>query len=303
MKLDRLMGILTILLQQDRTTAPQLARRFEVSRRTINRDIETLCQAGIPIVTEQGAGGGISIMEGYRLDRTLLTGKEMQGILEGLRHLDAMTGGNHYGELMNRLQLDQGNTLASNQHILIDLSSWKTRELGPVIQKIQSAIEHGHPVEFSYFGPSGDSIRQVEPQLLVFRWFSWYLWGYCRVREDFRLFKLSRLDGMKILEETITKRPECPLPEEHYNTEQVKVTCEFDASIKWKAMEEFGRNRGTLLDNENLVLEFTWSDQPSLFAHLLSYGADVKILEPLEMQRDFCKLVEAIQKKYSEHDI
>ena len=96
MKIDRLIGILSILLQEERTTAPELAERFEVSRRTINRDIEDLCMAGIPIVTTQGTGGGISIMDGYRMDRTLLTSKDMQMILAGLRSLDSVSGSSYY---------------------------------------------------------------------------------------------------------------------------------------------------------------------------------------------------------------
>ena len=88
MKIDRLIGILSILLQEEKTTAPELAERFEVSRRTINRDIEDLCKAGIPIKTAQGTGGGISIMDGYRMDRTILSSKDMQMILAGLRSLD-----------------------------------------------------------------------------------------------------------------------------------------------------------------------------------------------------------------------
>ncbi len=81
MKIDRLIGILSILLQEEKTTAPELAERFEVSRRTINRDIDALCKAGIPIRTAQGTSGGISIMAGYRMEKTLLTSKDMQMIL------------------------------------------------------------------------------------------------------------------------------------------------------------------------------------------------------------------------------
>ena len=104
MKIDRLIGILSILLQKESVTAPELARHFEVSRRTINRDIDTLCRAGIPIMTRQGAGGGISIMNGYRLDRTILTSKDMQTILAGLRSLDSVSGSGYYGQLMEKLQ-------------------------------------------------------------------------------------------------------------------------------------------------------------------------------------------------------
>ena len=104
MKTDRLIGILSILLQEEKTTAPELAERFEVSRRTINRDIEDLCRAGIPIRTVQGSGGGISIMDGYRMDRTILTSRDMQMILAGLRSLDSVSGSRYYSQLVEKLQ-------------------------------------------------------------------------------------------------------------------------------------------------------------------------------------------------------
>ncbi len=103
MKMERLIGILSILLQRENVTAPELAEQFEVSRRTIQRDIESLCRAGIPISTAQGAGGGISIMEGYRVDRTVLTDPEMQAILAGLRSLDSISGTRRYAQLMEKL--------------------------------------------------------------------------------------------------------------------------------------------------------------------------------------------------------
>ena len=104
MKIDRLIGILSILLQEEKVTAPELAEKFEVSRRTINRDIEDLCKAGIPVVTSQGTGGGISIMDGYKLDRTILSSKDMQMILAGLRSLDSVSGSRYYGQLMEKLK-------------------------------------------------------------------------------------------------------------------------------------------------------------------------------------------------------
>ncbi|MBR2562498.1 MAG: HTH domain-containing protein, partial [Eubacterium sp.] len=98
MKTDRLIGILSVLLQKDKTTAPELAEQFEVSRRTINRDIEALCMAGIPIQTLRGPDGGIRIMDGYRMDRTILTSKDMQMILAGLRSLDSVSGSRYYSQ-------------------------------------------------------------------------------------------------------------------------------------------------------------------------------------------------------------
>ena len=124
MKIDRLIGILSILLQEEKTTAPELAERFEVSRRTINRDIEDLCKAGIPIKTAQGTGGGISIMDGYCMDRTILSSKDMQMILAGLRSLDSVSGSRYYSQLMEKIQTGSSEFISGRDSMLIDLSSW-----------------------------------------------------------------------------------------------------------------------------------------------------------------------------------
>lgn len=155
MKLDRLIGILSILLQREKVTAPELAARFEVSRRTIQRDIEALCRAGIPIATTQGAGGGISILEGYRVDRTLLTAPEMQAILAGLRSLDSVSGTRRYAQLMEKLCAEAGTLVPGSADLLIDLSSWYKDSLAPKIELIQDAIRRRRTVRFCYFSPKG----------------------------------------------------------------------------------------------------------------------------------------------------
>lgn len=175
MKIDRLIGILSILLQKDAVTAPYLAEQFEVSRRTINRDIEDLCKAGIPIVTRQGANGGISIMENYKVDRTLLTNTEMQDILAGLRSLDSINGTNRYGQLMEKLTVGSSDFMTGNQSVLIDLSSWYKDSLAPKIELIRNAIDNDLEIHFLYFSPKGETHSNIEPYYLIFRWSSWYL--------------------------------------------------------------------------------------------------------------------------------
>ena len=153
MKIDRQIGILAVLLQRDIVTAHYLARQFEVSRRTINRDIEDLCKAGIPIVTKQGINGGISIMENYKFDRTLLNGSEMQDILAGLRSLDSVSGTNRYGKLMEKLSAGSSDFMTGDPSVLIDLSSWYKESLAPKIEQIRMAIERTRELEFAYYSP------------------------------------------------------------------------------------------------------------------------------------------------------
>ena len=117
MKIDRLIGILSILLQKEKITAPELAEKFEVSRRTINRDIEHLCKAGIPVVTTCGKNGGISIVDGYKIDKTLLTSSDMKAIFAGLKSLDSVSGTNRYQQLMDKLSPDCSGGALSGQYI------------------------------------------------------------------------------------------------------------------------------------------------------------------------------------------
>lgn len=209
---DRQIGILSILLQKDTVTASYLAEQFEVSRRTINRDIEDLCKAGIPVVTKQGINGGISIMEDYKLDKTLFTQREIQDILAGLRSLDSVNGTNRYAKLKEKLSVGSSDFMVGNQSVLIDLSSWYKEALAPKIELIRTSIEKYRELEFTYYSPKGESIRQIEPYYLIFRWASWYVWGWCKNREDFRMFKLNRMDDLKILEKTFERR-QVPMPD------------------------------------------------------------------------------------------
>lgn len=186
MKIDRLIGILSVLLQEEKITAPELADKFEVSRRTINRDIEDLCKAGIPITTTQGFGGGISIMDGYKMNRTLLTSKDMQMILAGLRSLDSVSGSHYYGQLMEKIKAGSSDFVSGRDSILIDLSSWYKDTLAPKIELIQNAVEERNLLTFQYYAPKGNSKRRIEPYYLVFKWSSWYVWGWCTEKKDFR---------------------------------------------------------------------------------------------------------------------
>ena len=193
MKIDRLIGILSVLLQEKKVTAPELAKIFEVSRRTINRDIEDLCKAGIPIFTSQGAGGGISIMDDYKLDRTILSSKDMQMIMAGLRSLDSVSGSHYYVQLMEKIKAGSSDFVSGNESILIDLSSWNKDSLSPKIELIQDAIELGKTLKFMYYASGGNTEREMEPYFLIFKWSSWYIYGYCLLRNDYRMFKLNRM--------------------------------------------------------------------------------------------------------------
>lgn len=302
MKIDRQIGILSVLLQKDTVTAPWLAEHFEVSRRTINRDIEDLCRAGIPIATRQGAGGGIAIMENYKIDRTLFTSAEMKDILAGLRSLDSVNGTNRYGALMEKLSEGASDFLVGNQSVLIDLSSWYKDSLAPKIDLIRRAIDETEELEFAYYSPQGESVRCIEPYYLIFRWSSWYVWGWCRMREDFRLFKLNRIEQIRLTGQTFAKRA-APLPDlsnERIFPGGIQVRAIFEAECKWRLVEEFGSGCFSVQEDGRLLFSADYTDSENLLTWLLSFREKAELLEPKELRAKLRESIENMRKRYSE---
>lgn len=300
MKIDRLIGILSVLLQKETVTAPYLAEKFEVSRRTINRDVEELCRAGIPIVTKQGAGGGISIMNDYKLERTLLTGTEMQDILAGLRSLDSASGTNRYRRLMEKLSVGASDFMTGNQSVLIDLSSWDKRGLTPKIESVRTAIDTGRELEFRYYAPYGESDRCIQPYYLIFHWSSWYVWGWCKVREDYRLFKLNRMEALSLSDRTFEKKS-VPLPDlsnEHVFPEKVYVKALFDAECKWRLIEEFGSGCFAEQEDGRLLFCRDYTDEEHLILWILGFQERAELLEPEHVRERLRQIIQKMEERY-----
>ncbi len=300
MKIDRQIGILSMLLQKDTVTTPYLADQFEVSRRTINRDIEDLCKAGIPIATRQGVNGGISIMENYKLDKTLFTQREMQDILAGLRSLDSVNNTNRYGKLMEKLSMGSSDFMVGNQSALIDLSSWYKDSLAPKIELIRTAIDQCRELEFFYYSPKVESVRSIEPYYLIFRWASWYVWGWCKKRQDFRLFKLNRMEHLQMAEKTFVKK-QASMPDlsnERIFPGGIKAKALFEPECKWRLVEEFGS--GSFIEREDgkLLFQADYTNKENLVTWILSFRDKVELFEPKEIRAEMLNIAKSIQKIY-----
>ena len=302
MKIDRLIGILSVLLQQEGSTAPKLAEKFEVSRRTINRDIEALCEAGIPIQTVQGAGGGIRIMDGFRMDRTLLTSKDMQVIMAGLRSLDSISGSHYYAQLMEKIKTGSSEFISGRDSILIDLSSWNKAFISSKIALIQAAIEERRHISFVYFAPRGDSVRRVEPYYLIFKWSSWYMWGWCLERKDFRLFKLNRMDQIRVNTTNFELR-EVPMPDlsnQRIFPGGIEVQALFHPKAKWRLVEEFGTHCFKEMESGQLFFCENYTDKDNLVSWLLTFGDQVKVMEPKFIRDELLNKAKRMIERYKE---
>ncbi|MDF2587800.1 MAG: DNA-binding transcriptional regulator [Anaerocolumna sp.] len=296
MKLDRLLGILTVLLQKEKVTAPYLARKFEVSRRTINRDIEDICKAGIPLVTMQGANGGITIAEGYKIDKNLFTYEELENIIIGLNGIKSVTKSVNVEQLIDKFSVKNESVNSIKDNIIIDLASFYKGSLSEKISLLKDAIRTKYKVTFRYFGANGDSIRQIEPYYITFKWSSWYVLGYCLVRNDFRLFKLNRMAELNIINETYVPR-EIPVEKEdldNYFLDNINVTVLFDESVKYRLVDAYGVDSFITQKDGRLLFQSNFTNKQFLIDWLFSFADKVEVVEPQELKEEITKIAKNI---------
>lgn len=304
-KIDRLIGIITILLKRDKVTAPFLAEKFEVSRRTINRDIEDICRAGIPIITTQGYDGGISIAEGYKIDKTVLTSDELQSLLIALKSLESISNSSYTNQIIDKISNKKNTVISEAGNILIDLSSHYKTTLTEKIDIIKTAINEECLISFRYFYDKGEANKTIEPYLLLFRWSSWYVFGYCIEREDFRLFKLNRITDLVRMEHFLEKReiPKEKLDFDSFFTSEIKLVAVFEEKVKHRLIDEYGINSFTYLEDNKLMFKMGFYNMDNLLSWVKSFGDSVQVIEPKEVSLELKKNAENILKIYKEHDI
>ena len=299
MKLDRLLGILTVLLQNDRVTAPYLAEKFEVNRRTIGRDIDALCQAGIPVVTHQGTGGGISIAEGFKLDKSILTAGELSSIIAALKGIGSVSEQSRIERTLDKLGANSDAVVSLSEPVVIDLASYYKGELTAKIEAIKQAIFESRIIEFDYYYQKGENRRHIEPYMVVFQWSSWYVFGFCMERIDWRMFKLNRLWNLTLCDERFTLR-EIPLEKRDFNnhfSDNIKLVAIFDKSVKYQLIETYGLNCYYETD-EGLNFEIGFTNRGYIISWLLSFGAKVKVLEPADIATEIQTISKNISSLY-----
>lgn len=304
MRIDRLLGITTILLQRSRVTAPELAKRFEVSRRTIQRDIDAICRAGIPLITYQGGSGGISIAEGYKLDKNALSLEELQNIITGLKSVGSVTGGTRIERLISKLSPGKDAVVSVRDSIVIDLASHYKASLSDKIEMIKTAISENRLISFDYYSEKGIARRTVEPCIITFKWSAWYVLGYCRDRNGFRLFKLNRLWNYELSGERYDPRqiPVDELNPDDYFTDENKLTVLFDKSVEYRLAEEYGPASYERFEDGKLRLTVGFSNREYMKSWVLGFGDRAKVLEPPDFAEEIRATVKNMLCNY-EHDI
>ncbi len=283
MKIDRLLGIITVLLNNERTTARILAERFEVSIRTIHRDIESICNAGIPIITYQGGGGGISIAEGYKLDKSILTSDELGNIIIGLKSIESISDDSKINHLLDKLSLKHEDVISVSNNIFIDLTSFYKTGLSQKISLLREAINNSYEVVFDYFSTKGTSNRCIEPCFVTFKWSAWYVFGYCKLRENFRLFKLNRMNNLKITDMKFFSRnipPERFNLDNYFQGDEKTITMIIDRSLEYQIVEHYGVDSYEITEDNRIKFSLVYNNHQYAMDVIRSFGDKAYVLSP-----------------------
>jgi predicted DNA-binding transcriptional regulator YafY len=308
MKVDRLVSIIMILLEKERIGAQELADMFEVSPRTIYRDIDTINMAGIPVRSTSGVGGGFEIMQKYKMDKKVFSTSDLSAILMGLSGLSNVIRGN---ELVNTLAkvksfipADRAKDieLKANQ-INIDLSPWMgNRNMQPYLEIIKTALQESKLLSFEYIAHHGNkTARTVEPCQLVLKSSHWYLQGYCHKRNDFRLFRLSRMSNLQIQDESFMPR-DYQKPQLDFSdivtTMQTKIKIRIHKSVMDRVLDYCTYEDFSPDGDEHYIVRFPFIEKEYYYDILLSFGDKCECLEPLHIRAEMKRRIHDIATLY-----
>jgi len=299
MQINRLFEILYILLNKRLVTAKELAEHFEVSPRTIYRDVDTLSSAGIPIYTEKGKGGGIGLLPGFVLHKSILSEQEQNEILSalnGLSHMKVIDT----EHVLKKLSIVFNKTAAN--WLEVDFSSWSFDD-GDLWGDLKTAILERKVVEFDYYSGYGERTRRrIEPVQLCFKSRSWYLKGYCLGRCDTRLFKLTRVRSLSVTDGVFTEREFCeasPEPEaEEDKRPNILLKLKVAAEMTYRILDDFGGSNIQKEPDGSFIITECWREDNWLYSLVLSYGEYIEVLEPEHIRDTIKEKVQMISEKY-----
>ncbi len=309
MKVDRLVSIIMLLLDKERIGAKELADLFEVSPRTIYRDIDAINMAGIPICSTSGVGGGFEIMPNYKLDRKVFSTGDLSTILMGLTSLSNTVRGeelvNAVAKVKSFIPAERAKDIEvkANQ-IYIDLSPWNSnKNIQPNLELLKRALEENKVISFEYVDRYGNqTIRKAEPYQLVLKGNHWYLQGYCYKREEFRLFKLARISHLQIPNECFEPRPyEKPLldVQEMAGKMQTEVKIRIHKSIADRVLDYCEYDHFTKDGENDFIVCFPFIENDYYYDILLGLGPKCECLEPQQVREEMKKRIQEMGNRYS----
>ncbi len=299
MQIHRLFEMTYLLMERGSMTAGELAKRFEVSTRTIYRDVGVLSEAGIPVYTDKGKGGGIRILPDFVLDKSLLSVREQEQILSSLESLDAVGGAEVKG-ILEKLGALFGKTRAS--FLEVDFSNWeKDGAQKEAFSLLKDAVLSRREILFDYYGMNGETRkRRVQPVKLYFKGQAWYVYAYCLEKEDWRFFKMKRMRDIVVTDRSFDREPVFKKEEENTKPAPVyeKTILSFRKEAGFRVFDDFPPEWVKREEDGSFTVAGEMAVGKWMADFLLSYGELVYIHEPLSLQNQIKERAGKIRAQY-----
>lgn len=308
MKIDRLVSIIMILLDKKRIGAKELAEKFEVSPRTIYRDIDTINMAGIPVLSISGVGGGFEIMQNYKIEKNVFSTADISSILMGLSNLSNLMRGdelvNALAKVKSFIPTDRAKDIeVKTNQIFIDLNPWMgNRNIQTYLEIIKTALQENRLLTFKYSDRYGNrTSRTAEPYQLVLKGNHWYWQGYCHTREDFRLFKLSRISDLKVLDDCFIPRnfqkPQLKF-DDILESMQTTITLRIHKSLMDRMLEYCTYEHFSPDGDDHYLVSFPFIENDYYYNILFGFGNKCECLEPLHIRTEMKRRIDHMAKIY-----
>lgn len=304
--LSRLLGMIYILMNKGTVRASELAERFEVSVRTIYRDVEVLSMAGIPVYTKQGKNGGISLTDQFVLDKMMISKEEQVEIIAALASLEQTTAGK---EPQTLSKLGDFFQVEARNWVSIDFSDWSNSRQ-ELFEQIKKAILQHCVLEFDYYGQFGEmSHRRVEPVQLLFKEYTWYLSAYCLTRKAMRVFKVLRMKRVEVTQEKFlpNQKTICQdfalkryrFPKDPDSLKRLwEIEIEIDASEAYRIYDRFDEEEITVRQDGSFLIRFHCILDDWVYGMILSFGPTAKVLQPAMVREEVKRRVEQMVTRY-----
>lgn len=297
MQINRLFEITYILMNKKIVTAKELSKYLEVSQRTIYRDIEILCQSGIPIYTTKGKGGGISLINNFVLNKSIISQQEQKEILVALEGLNVLKYPD-IEKITSRLNNFFGNQ--QTNWIEVDFSDWDNKQK-ELFSTIKTSIINRTIIKFEYYNSLGqNNIHKVCPIKLWFKKNSWYLKAFLQAPQEFRTFKIKRIKNLQLTDEYF-EQVDC-IEEQNsesneYNTINLKLN--INQHLAYRVYDEFELPQIQKNDDGSFTITKSYIENEWLYGYILSFSYYAKVLEPIHIKKIIDTHIKNLKNIYS----
>lgn len=307
MRSNRLLSILIIISKKGLVTGKELSEHFEVSLRTIYRDIEKIGEAGVPIAATGGKGGGYYIMENYNLNNIFFNKNEIEPLIAVMDNLKFLFGKNQkFNDIVLKFETLSDDNSEEYDKLSIDMSHFSMeQELRDYLFLINKAIEESKLLEFEYINRKMEYLTRItEPIQIEFNSGQWYIIAFCRTRKDYRRFKLVRIRNMKLgesfIKREISKEEIEKIFNQSYEKNSILVTLKFSNKIGEQLSEYFSKDKIKPLENGEYIVEDFFPKDEGLKKFILSFGNHCEVITPIELRNEIKEYIKNLYNKYND---